>query len=461
MSHTPGRARVLVVDDDRFHRDLARDALAPDVRVECCGSAEEALAALAREPADLVLSDLTMPGASGLVLLDHVRRHHPTTDFLLLTGHATVESAVEALRRGATDYLVKPIRPEQLAVVVERALERRRLLAENGRLRDALATVEACRSLSACHEPAQVFSLALDLGLGILGRRRGLALYRRDEISNGLEFRGFSDAEQDALRGALDEKPVPLDLASQAALFEAGPAHEALRAAGVEVAQILAVPLRGEESEAGLLLHLDDGRPFEEVARARLSIVADQAAIALRHAERYRQAKERAFIDDVTELYNARYLGEAMEREIQRAERYGTELSVVFLDLDRFKLVNDQHGHLVGSQALRQLSRLLTECVRQVDTVARYGGDEFTVVLVDTGEETCRRIAERIRALVEATPFDTGRGRTMHLTCSVGLATLGLHGRSREELLEAADKAMYRAKSLGRNRVCSAGELGD
>ena len=169
---------------------------------------------------------------------------------------------------------------------------------------------------------------------------------------------------------------------------------------------------------------------------------------------------DRAFIDDVTEVYNARYLLEALDREIRRAERYGTELSILFLDLDRFKLVNDTHGHLVGSNALRQLSRLLEGCVRQVDTLARYGGDEFTILLVDTGERVARAIAERIRQSVERHAFEAGPGRTLRLSCSLGISTYPAHGRTREALLDTSDKAMYRAKSQGRNRVVQRQRVG-
>jgi diguanylate cyclase (GGDEF)-like protein len=223
---------------------------------------------------------------------------------------------------------------------------------------------------------------------------------------------------------------------------------------------VLAVPVRGRESEAGVLWLLEDGRRFDASELERIRLVAGHAELALHNAERYYRAKERAFIDDVTEIYNARYLLAATDHEIRRAERYGSELSVLFLDLDRFKLVNDNHGHLVGSRALRQLSQVLAQCVRQVDTLARYGGDEFTIVLVDTAHEAAMRIAERIRRTVEETCFEGGHAGALRLTISIGAATYPIHGRTREALLDLADKAMYRAKSLGRNRVCSASELG-
>ncbi|MFB3118131.1 MAG: response regulator, partial [Myxococcota bacterium] len=186
-------ARVVVVDDDRLIREMVRDAIGTRARVECCDSSETALDALHREPADLIVSDLTMPGLSGIELLDEVRRSYPATDFMLLTGDATVESAVGALRMGAADYLTKPINGDELALVVERILARRRLLAENETLRETLLTVESCRNLMRCLEPAEIYTKALDLLLQHLPRQRGLALFHRRSIpTDGIAFRGFS-----------------------------------------------------------------------------------------------------------------------------------------------------------------------------------------------------------------------------------------------------------------------------
>ncbi len=454
--------RVVVVDDDRLHREIARDALGGRARIECCADAEEAMAALAREPAALVLSDLHMPGASGLDLLDRVRRDHPGTDFILLTGSATVQSAVAALRRGAADYLTKPIEPEELALVVERTLDRRRLLADNERMRDTLATLEACGALDACLDPSEVHSVSLDLALRLLGSERAFVIFHRSGLpqANGLESRGYDDSETARRQRAFaSAKPLALDQYAEIDVASTGPVHRVLRDAEIDARAMMLVPLRGEEDETALLCAEPPPAGFDAAALERARMLQGHAEIALRNAERYRKAKERAFVDDVTEVYNARYLLEALERELRRSERYGSELSVIFLDLDRFKLVNDHHGHLVGSQALRQLSRVLMDCVRQVDTVARYGGDEFTILLSDTDEQTGLRIAERIRSTVEATPFEAEGETVLHLTCSVGIANYPSHGRRREQLLDAADKAMYRAKSQGRNRVCSASEL--
>ncbi len=458
------RPRVVVVDDSRMDRELAADALRSEVRLELCASGDEALAALARERADLVVSDLTMPGISGLDLLERIRREAPGTDFVFLTGKASVESAIGALRMGAADYLLKPIQAEELVLVVRRLLARRALVEENTRLRDMLQTVEACRGLATCLDPAEVFAVGLDLLLKSLKRERGLALFRRTNIalSDALILRGFSDGEESRIHNLLvDEKQVDVDAFRELSTSSRGPVHSALRQAGIDVEGLLAVPVSGEESESGVLFVLDGGRPPDENELERTRIVAGHAALSLRNAEQYHRAREKAFIDDVTELYNVRYLLLAADHEIRRADRYGNPLSVLFLDLDRFKLVNDRYGHLVGSRALRQLGGVLAGCVRQVDTLARYGGDEFTILLVDTGHDHAMQIAERIRATVADTWFDGGRGESMQLSLSIGVATYPDHGRTREELLDLSDKAMYRAKSIGRNKVCSANDLGD
>jgi diguanylate cyclase (GGDEF)-like protein len=217
--------------------------------------------------------------------------------------------------------------------------------------------------------------------------------------------------------------------------------------------------MRGDDVEQGVAWIFGDGDSFGEGALERAVLVSDAAGIALSNAERYSLAKERAFVDDVTEAYNARYLLQATENEIQRAERNHKQLSVLFLDLDRFKLVNDRHGHLVGSRVLRRLAEVLKDCVRQIDTLARYGGDEFTILLVDTEHQAGLQVAERIRRLVADTLFEGEGGAPIRLTISIGVATYPQNARDRDGLLDLADKAMYRAKSLGRDCVCSALDL--
>jgi len=458
-------ARICVVDDNRLDRERLREALSGLGVVESFEDAETALRSIARSAPDVVVSDCVMPGMSGTELLERIRREQPSVDVILVTGEASIETAVAALRMGACDYLLKPAAVEQLRASVEQTLTRRRLFDENQRLRDSLRTLEACRALAPCLDPGEVYPVALDLVRGASGRTRAVALFHRTmpPQHDGIAFRGLSELQAESLRRSLiDEKQVDLNQFDEIAEIRTGPIVDAMREANLRVERLIAVPIRSDDDEqGGVLWVVDDQAGLDEALRELLETIQRQAVTALRNATRYARAKERAFIDDVTELYNARYLLSTAENEIRRADRYGNSLSVIFLDLDRFKLVNDTHGHLLGSRTLRNLSKLLLECIRQVDTLARYGGDEFTILLPDTGHEAAVAVAERIRRYVDSYRFEGGDGGPLSLTISAGVASFPQHGRTREELLDAADKAMYRAKSLGRNRTCSADQLAE
>jgi diguanylate cyclase (GGDEF)-like protein len=149
----------------------------------------------------------------------------------------------------------------------------------------------------------------------------------------------------------------------------------------------------------------------------------------------------------------------ALDRELSRAARGKGNLSVLFLDLDRFKNVNDRYGHLVGSRVLLELGQLLQSQIRAIDTIGRYGGDEFTILLVDTDHDRALEVGERIRRAVEGAIFSADRGLELQLTLSIGVASYPGNGDTSEQLLDLSDKAMYLGKALGRNMVCSAMEL--
>jgi len=346
-------------------------------------------------------------------------------------------------------------------IVVAQLLEAERSRAE---LHAQLATERACEPLAQCLEPGKIYPMALELLLERLGCRRGIAFFSPSPApqGTGVAARGFDDETRDRLsRLLIEEKSLESTMGrGDVGVVPWGPLNHALGQVGLESpGALLSVPLRGDDQEAGHAWVLSEGRRFDERDLDTARTIARRASAALATAERYHHAKERAFIDDVTGVYNARYLLATVDNELQRAERYGNPLSVLFLDLDRFKLVNDRYGHLIGSDTLRTLATLLRDCVRQVDTLARYGGDEFTILLVDTPHDIALRVAERIRAAVESHLFEAGTQGTLRLTISIGVATCPNHGETREPLLDAADKAMYRAKSEGRNKVASADEL--
>lgn len=229
-------------------------------------------------------------------------------------------------------------------------------------------------------------------------------------------------------------------------------------------AAVIGFPLRCRERTIGALIALD-ATPSTEVpaldpcVHDALRIVLEGPALALDTTLHLRRAEELSVTDDLTSLYNSRYLTQVLRRETKRASRSGRPLSLLFLDLDGFKSVNDRHGHLCGSRALVEAAAVIRRCARETDVVARFGGDEFAVVLPDTGSEGAVAVAERVRERIAAHTFlKASDGLDIRLTASVGVATLPDVAASAEELIKAADTAMYRVKDRGKNGVVLAME---
>ena len=247
--------------------------------------------------------------------------------------------------------------------------------------------------------------------------------------------------------------------AAEAALRVQGPwSAGSMRAAlgtGPDAAAVAWV-LRGREEISGVLVGIDDApapRPPDAAGagEALWRDVLEPIGLALARVRHLDRLQALAAIDDLTGLFNARHLQHTVERELSRLARTRRPLSLVFLDLDAFKRVNDRHGHLLGSLALVEVGHLLRACVRLTDTPVRYGGDEFVVVLPDTSRRDASGVARRIQQRVAAETFLSGRGVEVRLTVSVGVATLTRPTYAAADLIRTADEAMYWVKRHGRN----------
>ena len=217
--------------------------------------------------------------------------------------------------------------------------------------------------------------------------------------------------------------------------------------------------LRGPR-DAGFSIPLEGGRGLLFLRQKDAAAFADpemgtfveHLAVALANAEAYRRARDLSFIDELSGVYNYRFLIEAIERETRRAQRFEHTFSVIMLDLDNLKGYNDRFGHLRGSEAIRTIGEILSATLRRVDLAARYGGDEFAVILPRTDKKGALKVCERLRQRIRNHPFP-GAGGAGVITASFGISSFPQDGKSSRVLLRKADRALYRAKARGRDAV--------
>ena len=415
----------------------------------------EAMAAMKEQEFALALLDLMLPGYSGLDLLSHLKAHTPDTEVILFTGHAGLDSAVQALRLGAYDYLLKAdLRLADLQTLVARALERRHLALENRELVENISKAQEelvnrrARELTQVRQIAETLagpltwdqlvrglvnliwdSLPLELlGLQLQGPEAELplsAFRRRPDVPEATD-----QTFQDLLQGQLAPDPAtpPAGTPLPAMLWERLQVGNVTLAAGAGRHE----PLTPEETEL-----------------FRIFILQGEAGI--KNLVLFDQVKSMAIRDALTGLYNYGYFKEALHYEVEKSRRYKMPLSLLFLDIDDFKQVNDTLGHLKGDKIMRQVAAILKQGIRQADLLCRYGGDEFVMLLSQTPPDQAMVLAERLRQRIAQSSMNRQEQRCK-VTVSIGVAGLRPE-MSTEDLIKEADEAHYRAKQAGKNRV--------
>lgn len=433
MDGIPREARLLVVDDDPLVcRSLAR-ALAPrGFEVAVAGSAIEALTLFSQISYPVVVTDLRMPGVDGLALIEELHQLDPNTAFVLITSQAVLRRA-----RGESDLSIvavvnKPWDDAELFAAIDHAqdLNSRRIGAHDDPIKGEILLLEENDV-----EAERVEDL---LGLGpfrvrwVTRLKEALEILRCGEYPVVLTNLSLPDA-----RG--------LDCVSQIA--RAAPFSATLVLSGTEDETFAAQAFRiGAE---------------DFLFKPRLTGPGLRRAIrfALERKSAERRVAELAHTDPLTGVANRSAFTDRVRQALAHARRSRRGLSLLYLDLDRFKEINDQRGHATGDLVLRSFAQALIGAVRPYDTVGRMGGDEFAVLLEEIDDPNdVIQVAERIIAAVSA-PIEAQEA-TLRIGTSIGIASFPVHGERPEQLFAEADAAMYRAKRSGTNRICRAPALG-
>ena len=226
-----------------------------------------------------------------------------------------------------------------------------------------------------------------------------------------------------------------------------------------ETRSIVAVPVRFRNTCLGVieLINCVGVEGFNDRDLALLEALADFAAIALENARHVQKIQELTITDDCTSLYNARHMNAILETEVYRSQRDGLECSLIFVDLDHFKTINDTHGHLLGSTLLAEIGQVLrVSCRTGTDFAFRYGGDEFVILLPRTSKQNACMVARRLHRVIREKLWLTLEGPGVHITSSMGVACYPTDAKSKAELLHLADEAMYLVKNTSRDNVAAA-----
>jgi two-component system, cell cycle response regulator len=390
---------------------------------------------------------------SGLDILSRAKQMDSDIEVIVVTGYGNMESAIYALKNGARDYLVKPISHDEFKHVVRLTMEQRRMLDENQGLKEQIRLFQTSQTIANCIDIDRIQLLVLEATIKETGTERGFTCLR-DAARNIflMETKGISREAAESINEALKlvynwEKEFFTDPAR---------VQITLPAESTEgKTELIVLPINNKTALQGVVVLLSNGNatPIPPLKLDNIRFLVEQSALAIENAGRFAMAKELLNIDELTGLYNYRYLEIALDREIRRSERYGLSLAVIFLDVDMLKVVNDTYGHLIGSRVLKEVGAVLKRSVREVDVVIRYGGDEYTMILIETGRQGAAIVAERIRKTLETHPFILGENLEVKLTACLGFACYPEDTRSKLELLEMADRAMYHGKVSGRNIV--------
>lgn len=450
--------QVLLIEEDAKETELYSDLIreVADCKVDVMSRVESSVEWIARTNYHLVVIDTThREGSSpvnGLSLLEQIRRYSPSSAVVLVSEQATVEQAVAAIRLGAEDYLKKPFTLESFQLAVKRGLDRKAVFGDDMGASGFLNLLTSCQMISASLEQEKIFGIVRGYLSRELNSDHSAIYVLRDGEPARVDEAAKREIHQDR---AMEEI---LDIALQASgplpkMAEAGESHRFVER-GQLTPGLFIFRFRCSGKEEYFCVCLSPQRPAAiEAFESRLRMLKAQIEVTGRNIEQYQGVQSLVYVDDATGLYNTRYLHTILDREISLSRASGKPFAVLFIDADKFKGVNDAHGHLVGTKLLNELGEQLKRLVRDKDTVFRYGGDEFVAVLSACDLTTAKAVAERIRQSVEKKAFLDNEGLNLHFTVSIGVALFPDHAASKQEIIDAADQAMYGAKRKTRNFV--------
>lgn len=470
---------IYVADDEESIQTVMKEALGDaGYQVETFGNGEDCLARLKEAPPHMVFSDIRMPGISGIQLLKEVKQLSRDIEFVIMTSHASMETAVEAIKAGAYDYIFKPFDSiSSIVTSADRTIERVYLRLENEQLLEELA--EKNKLLATVNQRISQENQEIHIVNGFMAKLAQVfepdhvvqqLLTSISETIGGRPALYFKYMSQySSLVAGISTKIPPAQIKGLGISLnhlDATKIHEALaNPSGIsqisdlmkEVFQLEnyeVIPFSQKGNPLGIIVAFDK---FNDGTRKLVDSFIQIANVSFDNAIMTQKMKEMAIKDPLTGLYNRRFFNERLEEELIRSRRTHYPLSLIYLDIDNFKHYNDNNGHPMGDVIIRSVAQILQKTSRKNDIVARLGGEEFGIICPHTARDGAAVKAEKVRLTVERTKFPHGEKQPLGMvSVSLGVSEYPTTVSDSEALVRMADDALYQVKQSGRNRVCMA-----
>ncbi|OFZ78886.1 MAG: hypothetical protein A2583_11795 [Bdellovibrionales bacterium RIFOXYD1_FULL_53_11] len=446
-------------EEAALYSDLIRDAF-ENCKIDTVGRVESSFDWFGRDGYNLIVLDtatLKPTGMDALDALERIRRTSPSTSVVILADNATVENAVTAIKLGAEDYLKKPFNMDAFKLAAKRGLDRSSVFEAGGGVAGYLTLLNSCQMISSALESGKVLGIVQSHFEREL--KSGHSAVYTGDGQGGFSRIPHAAGERRKDRAMEEILDISIQAANPLSIMQSGEDIFRFVERGQLTPGLFIFRFKCASEKDYYCVCLSPEKPASlDSFEGRVKILHAQIGLTSKNIEQFMGVQHLVYVDDVTGLYNTRYLSNILDREIAQSENTGKPFAILFIDADKFKNVNDTHGHLVGSRLLNELGGHLKKYVRETDTIFRYGGDEFVAILSPCDFSTARTVAERIRSSVEKKHFLAREKLNVHFTVSIGVAIFPQHANKKRDIIEMADKAMYSAKKKSRNLVFMAGD---
>ena len=466
------KKKILIVDDELFFREVLKDILQKRFTIIEGKDGEEAISLGLKHAPDLIIMDVEMPRKNGIEAC-RILKADPQTrkiPIILFTARTKKQDLVIGLKAGADDYITKPVCLPEIIARVDAHLRAKDFYSDLED-KDLRFLLEITESISAIRNPMAILRLIVEQMSGIMDIARCSVISINDKGEVIVKASNDLDCQEELIldlrkypeiQKSIESKQTVVinDIKNDPLMFSVREQTEKL---GYN--SIIVIPIIKKESVIGTFF-LRTASPNKDGITERIyklcQLIANISANALENATLFESVQaaqdyfeEMSVRDGLTGLYNHRHFFDRLEEEFSRASRYAVPLSLVFFDLDDFKRINDLYGHTQGDQVLKKIGQLVRSIARESDIPARYGGDEFAIILPNTKEDGAFDLASRIHTAILDCEFENFPGE--QITVSSGISTFeNKNIQSFDELVRLADDGMYRSKNQGKNMVSQA-----